>query len=70
MSYLKCPSCQGQKTTIGLGMLHHKCKECDGIGYVGSEEVDPKHIDNKVLDFQEAPKVQKMRRGRPKKSQF
>ena len=30
---VRCPSCRGQKITMGLGFSEKKCEPCKGIGY-------------------------------------
>ena len=37
---VRCPSCRGQKATMGLGFSEKKCEPCKGIGYQ-EEVLDP-----------------------------
>jgi DnaJ-class molecular chaperone len=39
-----CPSCRGQKTIIGMGLIPEECRNCLGVGYV-KREIAPESIE-------------------------
>jgi hypothetical protein len=43
---IRCESCNGKRTKLGLGCIEKDCDTCIGVGYVKAEEikVKPKRI--------------------------
>jgi ribosomal protein L24 len=44
-----CPSCRGQKTIIGMGLIPEECRNCLGVGYV-KREVAPESIEPESIE--------------------
>lgn len=52
-----CPTCNGTKTVMGLGLIYRDCVACDKVGYVFVEPKQPVKIpDPEPLPIAAKPK--------------
>ena len=58
---IRCLSCHGRKSLIGLGNMLVKCKTCKGVGFIEDEPTDD--------DYEEEVEEPKKKMGRPPSKQ-
>lgn len=50
MSFVRCATCNGKKSVMGLGMLEKECPTCYGVGYIDPAPKEVKKAASKKKD--------------------